>query len=105
MRIIDQNGCDYPYESIVISHGDGMIYARPVSNTEKQYFLARYSTEEKAEKAMLLLHKIYVKAPLENEAKEMGEFVCGTFKEIGTNGYVEPESNYFVFRFPREDEI
>lgn len=105
MRIIDQNGCDYPYESIVISHGDGMIYARPVSNMEKQYFLARYSTEEKAEKAMLLLHKIYVKAPLENEAKEMGEFVRGTFKAIGTSGYVEPESNYFVFRFPREDEI
>lgn len=105
MRIIDQNGCDYPYESIVISHGDGMIYARPVSNMEKQYFLARYSTEEKADKAMLLLHKIYVKAPLENEAKEMGEFVRGTFKAIGTSGYVEPESNYFVLRFPREDEL
>lgn len=105
MRIIDQNGYDYPYESIVISHGDGIIYARPVSNMKKRYFLARYSTEEKAEKAMLLLHKIYVKAPLENEAKEMGEFVRGTFKAIGTSGYVEPESNYFVFRFPREDEI
>ena len=105
MRIISQNGCDYPYESIVISYGDGIIYARPISNMDKQYLLAQYSTQEKAEKAMLLLYKIYVKAPLENEEKEMGEFVYGTYKAVGTCGYVEPESNYFVFRFPREDEL
>ena len=36
-----------------------MIYARPVSNMEKRYFLARYSTEEKAEKAMQKLHECY----------------------------------------------
>lgn len=76
MRIIDQNGCDYPYENIVISHGDGMIYARPVSNMEKQYFLAGYSTEEKAEKAMQKLHNCYQ------------EWVEGV-----------------VFHFPPEDEI
>ena len=76
MRIIDQNGCDYPYESIVISHVDGMIYARPVSNMEKQYFLARYSTEEKADKAMQKLHNCY---------QEWAEGV--------------------VFHFPSEDEI
>lgn len=76
MRIIDQNGCDYPYESIVISHGDGIIYARPVSNMEKQYFLARYSTEEKSEKAMQKLHNCY---------QEWAEGV--------------------VFHFPSEDEI
>ena len=76
MRIIDWDGCDYPYESIVISHVDGMIYARPVSNMEKQYFLARYSTEEKADKAMQKLHNCY---------QEWAEGV--------------------VFHFPSEDEI
>ena len=76
MRIIDQNGCDYPYESIAISHGDGIIYARPISNMDKRYFLAKYSTPEKAEKAMQMLHNCYQGA-LPNT----------------------------IFRFPQEDEI
>ena len=63
MRVINQNGRDYPYESIVISHGGGMIYARPVSNMEKRYFVAQYSTQEKAEKAMQMLHEAYAGAP------------------------------------------
>lgn len=76
MRVINQNGRDYPYESIVISHGDGMIYARPVSNMEKRYFIAQYSTQEKAEKAMQMLHNCYQGA-LPNT----------------------------IFQFPQEDEI
>lgn len=60
MRIIAQDGCDYPYESIVISHGDGIIYGRSISNMDKRYFLARYSTEEKAEKAMQKLHECHI---------------------------------------------
>ena len=76
MRIISQNGCDYPYESIAISYGDGIIYARPISNMDKRYFIAQYSTQEKAEKAMQLLHNCYQGA-LPNT----------------------------IFRFPQEDEI
>ena len=76
MRVINQNGRDYPYESIVISHGGGMIYARPVSNMEKRYFVAQYSTQEKAEKAMQMLHNCYQGA-LPNT----------------------------IFRFPQDDEI
>ena len=62
MRIIDQVGCDYPYESIAISHGDGLIYARPVSNMDKRYLIAKYSSEEKAEKATQKLRKQYMEA-------------------------------------------
>ena len=76
MRIIDQNGCDYPYESIAISYGDGIIYARPISNMDKRYLIAQYSTREKAEKAMQMLHNCYQGA-LPNT----------------------------IFRFPQEDEI
>lgn len=50
MRVINQNGRDYPYESIVISHGDGMIYARPVSNMEKRYFLRGIQPKKKPKK-------------------------------------------------------
>ena len=100
---------DIPYEKVVISQSmiePNKIVAWDFFGGEDNIILmAEYSTPEKAEKAMLLLHKIYVKAPLENEAKEMGEFVYGTYKAVGTCGYVEPESNSFVFRFPREDEI
>ena len=76
MRVIDQNGCDYPYESIAISYGDGIIYARPISNMDKRYLIAQYSTREKAEKAMQMLHNCYQGA-LPNT----------------------------IFRFPQEDEI
>lgn len=104
MRVISQEGTyDCPYENSIVWRDLDTISA---------YFsefgvieMAQYSSPEKAEKAMLLLHKIYAKVPLENEAKEMGEFVRGTFKAIGNSGYVEPESNYFVFRFPEEDEL
>ena len=105
MRIISQDGKhDFPYENVIIKlSDDGFVFANFVNG--QPFLVAQYSSVEKAEKSMLLLYKIYVKAPLENDAKEMGEFVRGTFKAIGTSGYVEPESNYFVFRFPREDEI
>ena len=122
MRIIDQNGCDYPYESIVISHGDGMIYARPVSNMEKRYFLARYSTEEKAEKAMQKLHEAYAPEPLfihkdvsPDERAAAGEMSWAqALNEVNTNLIIRPIQNSsieqlytgnVVFRFPQEDEI
>ena len=76
MRIIDQNGRDYPYESIAISYGDGIVYARPISNMDKRYLIAQYSTQDKAEKAMQMLHNCYQGA-LPNT----------------------------IFRFPQDDEI
>lgn len=105
MRVISQDGKhDFPYENVIIKlSDDGFVFANFVNG--QPFLVAQYSSPGKADKAMLLLHRIYVKAPLENEAKQMGEFVRGTFKAIGTSGYVEPESNSFVFRFPQEDEI
>ena len=76
MRIISQDGCDHPYESIVISHDDGIICARLISNMDKRYFIAQYSAQEKDEKAMQKLHNYYQE------------------RSVGV-----------VFRFPQEDEI
>ena len=104
MRIISQDGTsDFPYDNCVIWRDGTSVSAYFTGLGET--IMAQYSSVEKAGKAMLLLKKIYVKAPLENDAKEMGEFVCGTYKAVGTSGYIEPESSCFVFRFPREDEI
>ena len=82
MRVISQDGCDYPYESIVISHGGGIISARMISNVEKRYFLAKYSSEEKAEKAMQKLHQSYMSTTV-----------------------VENIKLHAVFYFPTEDDV
>lgn len=113
MRIIDQNGCDYPYESIAISYGDGIIYARPISNMDKRYLIAQYSTQEKAEKAMQMLHEAYTGAPfiMKNVevpvgfAEQLKNMRSGfiTVVDHGDNVRIEPMN--IVFRFPQEDEI
>lgn len=113
MRIIDQNGCDYPYESIAISYGDGIIYARPISNMDKRYLIAQYSTREKAEKAMQMLHEAYAGAPFimknvevpEGFAEQLKNMKSGfiTVVDHGDNVRIEPMN--IVFRFPQEDEI
>ena len=113
MRIIDQNGCDYPYESIAISYGDGIIYARPISNMDKRYLIAQYSTQEKAEKAMQMLHEAYTGAPfiMKNAevpvgfAEQLKNMKSGfiTVVDHGDNVRIEPMN--IVFQFPAEDEI
>ena len=113
MRVISQNGCDYPYESIAISHGDGIIYARPISNMDKRYFIAQYSTQDKAEKAMQLLHEAYTGAPFimknvevpEDFAEQLKNMRSGfiTIADHGDNVRVDPMN--IVFRFPKENEL
>ena len=113
MRIIDQNGCDYPYESIAISYSDGIIYARLISNMDKRYLIAQYSTQEKAEKAMQLLHEAYTGAPFimknvevpEGFAEQLKNMKSGfiTVVDHGDNVRIEPMN--IVFRFPQDDEI
>lgn len=113
MRIIDQDGCDYPYESIAISYGDGIIYARPISDMDKRYLIAQYSTQDKAEKDMQMLHEAYAGAPLimknvevpvgfDEQLKNMKSGII-TVHDREDNVRIEPMNT--VFRFPAEDEI
>ena len=113
MRVISQSGCDYPYESIAISYGDGIIYARPISNMDKRYFIAQYSTQDKAKKAMQMLHEAYAGAPFimknvevpEGFAEQLKNMKSGiiTVHDCEDNVRIEPMN--IVFRFPQEDEI
>ena len=113
MRIIDQNGRDYPYESIAISYGDGIIYARPISNMDKRYLIAQYSTQDKAEKAMQMLHEAYTGAPLiienievpDDFAEKLKALRNGIITVIDREDNVRIEPMNIVFRFPQEDEI
>lgn len=113
MRIINQNGCDYPYESVVISSGDGIIYARPISNMDKRYLIAQYSTQEKAEKAMQLLQEAYTGAPLIIKNAEVPDYFSEQLKNMKSGiiavhdreDNVRIEQMNIVFRFPAEDEL
>ena len=113
MRIIDQNGCDYPYESIAISYGDGIIYARPISNMDKRYLIAQYSTQDKVEKAMQMLHEAYTGAPfiMKNVevpvgfAEQLKNMRSGFITVLDREDNVKIEPMNIVFRFPQEDEI
>lgn len=113
MRIIDQNGCDYPYESIAILHGDGIVYARPISNMDNRYLLAEYSTQEKAEKAMQMLHEAYAGAPFvmknaevpEDFDEQLKNLRSGFITVVDHSDNVRIEPMNIVFRFPAEDEL
>ena len=60
MRLISQNGeIDVPYEMSAIRNDDGLIILCMAGETGKGSVIARYSTSEKAEKAMEMLHAKY----------------------------------------------
>lgn len=83
MRVISQHGnVDLPYEQIVVCHAMESVIA--VYNGEK-YVLGKYSSKEKAYKAMEMLRKAWI-----NEAIE---FTHGIYHRN------------IVFRFPQDDEI
>ena len=122
MRVISQNGVDFPYESIAISHGDGIIYARLISNMDKRYLIAQYSTQDKAEKAMQKLHEAYAPDPLyiRKDVSPVERAAAGEISwaqaldEMHTGMFVRPipdssiEQVYtgnIVFRFPQDDEL
>lgn len=60
MRLVSQNGnFDVPYETTSLSRTGNIIRAYIPMVGEKGVVMARYSTDEKAQKAMKALHKVY----------------------------------------------
>lgn len=94
MRVISQHGnVDLPYEQIVVRHE--MEYVMAV-HKEKEYVLGKYSSDDKAIKAMEMLREKY----LQYISLQGGEsvFVEAVFQP---NYWVLPK----VFQFPQDDEI
>lgn len=102
MRIISQDGIfDIPYEQAVIQRFKGEIYflnknLTGIDDLVSDIVIAKYSTEEKAKKAMEMLREKYL------TRMELD----GGFDHIN-KVYVQP--NYWVlpkvFRFPTEEEL
>lgn len=126
MRIISQKGMpviiDLPYEYVAVSQSMEEPNCIIASRDDSFFRIARYSTPEKAEKAMQKLHEAYAPEPLfiyndvsPAERAEAGEISWAqALDEMHTGMFVRPipdssiEQVYtgnIVFRFPQEDEI
>lgn len=80
MRLISQNGeFDVPYEITSLSRTGNIIRAYVPMVGEKGTVMARYSTDEKAEKVMEMLY-------------------CGYHDAV-------THDNVSAFRFPEDDEV
>ena len=93
MRIISQNGqIDLPYNRIMLCVEGVLVTAR---NDGNQYLIGKYSTEEKAMKAMEMCREKYL-----SRMELDGGY------DIVNKCYVQP--NYWVlpkvFQFPKEEE-
>lgn len=101
MRIISQNRIyDLPYDKCFVWLNKNNVMASPIGEPDSDYAMAIYSTPQKAEKAMQLLHEAYI--------------VNENFKKIGAElqlqmlGSVEEETRLRyggVFQFPKEEEL
>ena len=104
MRVISQHGnVDLPYEQIVVR--SEMEYVMAV-HKEKEYVLGKYSSDDKAVKAMEMLKKQYrklevMKVLASGTAEYMG-------KALATDEMIKHYNTYCdmnVFQFPQDDEI
>ena len=100
MRVISQRGnVDLPYEHIVIRHE--MEYVMAV-HKEKEYVLGKYSSDDKAYKAMEMLREAY-----NNNEFYHCTATTNTFQEsigfLSSEKFKEVTSEYF--QFPQDDEI
>lgn len=100
MRVISQHGnVDLPYEQIVVCHAMESVIA--LYNGEK-YVLGKYSSKEKAYKAMEMLRKSY-----ENNEFYHHTSTTDTFKDVANLLSYEEfyKATRECFQFPQDDEI
>jgi hypothetical protein len=83
VRLISQNGeFDVPYEIAALSRTENIIRVYVPIVGEKGTVMARYSTDEKAQKAMKALHKVYAGMLLAQNV-EMSDDDCEEYIKNG----------------------
>lgn len=115
MRIISQNGLiSVPFEMTAIHVTGTFIRMNMAGDTGKGTVIAEYSTPEKAEKAMQLLHEAYIGMPIIFQNVEMPEIDDDRLKSISDCSIIasipnEPSKieyiNKTVFKFPKEEDL
>lgn len=116
MRIISQSGTDYPYEQICIQIENNQIKCKPCNN-EQVGLLASYSSPEKAQKAMEMLHREYIGIMpsliisdcgfSQTDLEELKNSMVGGQIMVPSQGERRVEYHMLprIFRFPADDEI
>ena len=113
MRIISQGShADLPYEDIALCMASEDIIAR---HNDKEYLMARYSSMEKAEKAMEMLRTAYTGRFVTNsdvpdgfneQLKELMKGGFGTVIVKDTNdSRVEFNNLNGYFQFPKDEDV
>ena len=116
MRLISQTGdIDVPYEITTLSRTGNIIRIYIPISGEKGTIMARYSTDEKAQKAMKALHKVYtgmfLTQNVEMSDDDYEEFIkmaargFGIIKTMVNSPDMKFEPANIVFRFPEDDEM
>ena len=116
MRVISQDGTlDMPYEmSIVWCEDDGCVLLQPIGEIGEYQKFAKYSTEEKAKKAMEMLRDAYIGMPIVMQNVDVSEDVVKEFERLKKCGImVQTENqpskveyiNNVIFQFPTEEEL
>lgn len=116
MRLISQNGAiDIPYEMSAIRNEDNVIILNMVGETGKGSVIARYSTSEKAQKAMEMLRTAYtgrfvtnadISDDFNEQLKELMKCGLGTVivKDTNDSG-VEFNNLNGYFQFPQDEDV
>ena len=116
MRLISQNGeFDVPYEIVALSRTENIIRVYAPIVGEKGTVMACYSTDEKAQKAMKALHKVYAGMFLAQNV-EMSDDDCeecikmaargfGIIKTMVSSSDMKFEPANIIFRFPEDYEV
>ena len=111
MRVISQHdNVDLPYEQIVVCHAMESVIA--LCNGEK-YVLGKYSSKEKAYKAMEMLREAYIGMPIVMQNVDISDDVkefeglkkCGVMVRAENQPSKVDFINNAVFQFPQDDGI
>ena len=112
MRAISQHGnVDLPYEQIVVR--SEMEYVMAV-HKEKEYVLGKYSSDDKAIKAMEMLREAYTSMPIVMQNVDISEDVVKEFERLKKFGVIVQAENHpskvdfinnAIFQFPQDNEI
>ena len=112
MRVISQHGnVDLPYEQIVVR--SEMEYVMAV-HEEKEYVLGKYSSDDKAIKAMEMLRETYTGMPIVMQNVDVSEDMAKEFERLKKCGVIVQAENQpskvdfisnAIFQFPQDDEI
>ena len=104
MRVISQDGTlDMPYEmSIVWCEDDGCVLLQPIGEIGEYQKFAKYSTEEKAKKAMGMLRIAHENNEFYHHTSNSEHFTEFA-KSLSEEMFKKATSEYF--QFPADEEL